>query len=513
LLRRALSLWRGPPLADLGFEPAVQVDVRRLEQARLTALERSIDAELAVGRDGDLVPELESLVATHPLEERLHRQLMVALDRAGRPVDALAVYQALRQRLATEVGLEPSRELSELQLKILRRETEPARDTVVDGGAMTQRVRKPGAAGRPLLFGGVVLLAISGVLATLLKERGRAAATVAPNSVAVIDSDSNRVLYDISTGDAPVGPATDGRSVWIASGDSRTISRLPQRRGGIPFTVGTGTTPSGLAVAAGSTWVSNLYPSDVVRVDGRYGTVEHDVQFEGVATRRVPSVLASGEGAVWLARRFERLRKIDPRTNAVVRIYSVVTRGEALAVGFGGAWVGAANPNRLVHVDLRSGRASTVPLVHAPRGISVGAGSVWVIVAGDAKVWRIDPRTNAVTDTIRLGEEPSGIAFGAGAVWVSNPSSGTVSKIDPTLDRVVATVRIGHVPAGIAVAHGRVWGRCPRIALRRTAEDPPGAARRDRGDRTGRGHRRGRRSGVGRRAPGRDAGADQPADE
>ena len=93
LLREALELWRGEPLADLRDEPFAQRASLQLEEARLAAHEDRLEADLAGGRHAELVPELESLIAGHPFDERLYRQLMLALYRAGRPGDALQVYR------------------------------------------------------------------------------------------------------------------------------------------------------------------------------------------------------------------------------------------------------------------------------------------------------------------------------------------------------------------------------------------------------------------------------------
>ena len=82
-LREALALWRGPPLADLAYEPFAQTEIARLEEMRLAALEERIDADLADGRHGDLVGELEALIVDHPLRERLRAQLMLALYRSA----------------------------------------------------------------------------------------------------------------------------------------------------------------------------------------------------------------------------------------------------------------------------------------------------------------------------------------------------------------------------------------------------------------------------------------------
>ncbi len=122
----ALELWRGPPLADCTYEPFAQAEIHRLEELRWEALHTRFDAELTLGRT-DLIPELESLVATEPLRGRLVAHLMLALYRAGRQADALAAFRDLRERLDDELGLEPDPELRELETKILRHDESLAR--------------------------------------------------------------------------------------------------------------------------------------------------------------------------------------------------------------------------------------------------------------------------------------------------------------------------------------------------------------------------------------------------
>jgi DNA-binding SARP family transcriptional activator len=121
-LREALDLWRGEPLADLAYEPFAGPEVRRLEELRLAAVEDWADAVLAAGGWVELVPELEGLVRKHPLRERLHGQLMLALYHAGRQADALNAFQNARRTLADELGLDPSPGLQELHQRILRQE-------------------------------------------------------------------------------------------------------------------------------------------------------------------------------------------------------------------------------------------------------------------------------------------------------------------------------------------------------------------------------------------------------
>src|SRR5215208_567213 len=119
LLREALQLWQGPALADLAVEPFAQAEITRLEDQRLAALETRIEADLAAGRHAELIAELRHLVAEHPLRERLHGQLMLALYRSGQQADALQAFMRAREVLVDQIGIEPGRELRELHRSIL----------------------------------------------------------------------------------------------------------------------------------------------------------------------------------------------------------------------------------------------------------------------------------------------------------------------------------------------------------------------------------------------------------
>ncbi len=124
LLREALDLWRGPALADFAYEPFAQADIARLEDLRVAALEDRIDADLGLGRHAAVVGELEALCREHPLRERIRGQLMLALYRAGRQVEALDVYQDARRTMTEQLGLVPGPELQRLESAILRQDPE-----------------------------------------------------------------------------------------------------------------------------------------------------------------------------------------------------------------------------------------------------------------------------------------------------------------------------------------------------------------------------------------------------
>jgi DNA-binding SARP family transcriptional activator len=136
-LHAAIQLWRGAPLADFSFEPFAQPAIMRLEELRLVAIENRIEADLALGRHLDLLADLRSLLAEHPLRDRLRGQLMLALYRSGRQADALEVYREGRRLFVDELGIEPGPALQELEKAILQQ----------DAGLASARTGGPSLAG------------------------------------------------------------------------------------------------------------------------------------------------------------------------------------------------------------------------------------------------------------------------------------------------------------------------------------------------------------------------------
>ncbi|GAA3494191.1 hypothetical protein GCM10019016_012900 [Streptomyces prasinosporus] len=139
-LREALSLWTGSALADVTAGSRIGLEVKRLEETRLCALDQRIEADLRLGRHRELLSELTVLVNKHRMHESLHGQFMVALHRSGRRGEALSAYQRLRATLVRELGLEPSAALSRLQRSILTAhpETVTARGPEAAGQAVAR---------------------------------------------------------------------------------------------------------------------------------------------------------------------------------------------------------------------------------------------------------------------------------------------------------------------------------------------------------------------------------------
>ncbi|MGO9292315.1 MAG: AfsR/SARP family transcriptional regulator [Streptosporangiaceae bacterium] len=148
LLREALGLWRGKPLADVPSQLLRDREVPLLEDQRLRALAARIDADLHLGRPDEVVAELRQEVADHPLQEQFRAQLMLSLYRSGRTADAVAAYQDVRHVLVDELGIDPGPELRQLYQRILQNDSAlllPAGDEL-PGSAPT--VGRPPAAGQ-----------------------------------------------------------------------------------------------------------------------------------------------------------------------------------------------------------------------------------------------------------------------------------------------------------------------------------------------------------------------------
>jgi DNA-binding SARP family transcriptional activator len=175
ILGGALALWHGSPLADFAYEPFAQDEITRLEELHVAALEERIDAELALGRHVELVPELEALVTRHPLRERLRGQLMLALYRSGRQAEALEAYRAARRALLAELGIEPGRALHELERMIL--EHDPSLEVAVPAASGGRPSSVAGAPGRhaaaPLIGRDAELGLLEAGLEDALAGRGR----------------------------------------------------------------------------------------------------------------------------------------------------------------------------------------------------------------------------------------------------------------------------------------------------------------------------------------------------
>jgi YVTN family beta-propeller protein len=474
-LREAEELWRGRPLADLEFEPFARMEVERLEELRLAAVEERIDAELELGRDAALVPELEALVAEHPLRERLRRLLMVALYRAGRQAEALTAYREGRRQLLDELGLEPGPELVELERAILvhdpalrperptipTHDHEPRLEHAIPTHAPPVEAAAPARPAsqrfgrRELWVGLVAALVVVAATVVVFASGGAPAVRLAANAVGAISTGTGQVALSEPVGDSPTSLAI-GRddAVWVASAAAGTLSRIDPRTHVITQ-IAVGNDPVAVAVAPdGSVWVANSGAGTVSRVSPESHMV--------IATVRVgagPSALVATGNAVWVANTLNAsVSKIDPARDRVVTTVPVGSEPAGIAAGAGAVWVANQGDGTVYRLDEKTGAQVVGPITvgSGPIGLAFGDGAAWVANSTDGTLSRIDAQTNSVT-TNRVGQGPYDVAVGPRGVWVSDEYANAVAQVDPAALTVVHTTVTTGAPLGLALAGNRLW--------------------------------------------------------
>jgi DNA-binding SARP family transcriptional activator/DNA-binding beta-propeller fold protein YncE len=451
-LREALALWRGAPLADLG-DGYARIERGRLDEQRLLALERRIDADLALGRHADLVPELDGLVREHPLREHLRGQLMLALYRSGRQAEALDVYRTGRRLLDQELGIEPDDALQHLEKAILNHDPSLEAPNATD-------VRR---------------LSLADSVAEKSDTAGRRPRTpvrgkvlVPPDSVAVIDPERARVVGHVLVGRRPVAVAGGHGSVWVANADDGTVSRIDPDRHEVIRTIGIGAPTIDLSVGPDAVWVANGSDGTVSRIDPKADAVVETIDLRGSSEiARNPTYAVDSEGeAVWIAAGLHHVVRIDPATNEPVAIIDVGDVPVCVACGEGALWV-ATIAERALRLEPHSNAVTTAVPIGYPVALTAGDTAVWVSDSR-GRIWCINSETGAVTQTIPVLDGVEGIAgrvagglmglcATAAAVWAAISTDGTVVRIDPESCEVVGRVAVGHSPTDVAPWEGVIW--------------------------------------------------------
>ena len=442
----------------------------QLEQLRLGALEERIDADLALGRHAALVPELDALVAEHPYRERLRAQLMLALYQSGRQAEALEAYQTGRRVLSEQLGLEPSKELRELEGAILRQD-----ESLAVGGRVIP-LRPLGSETAPVAppFGlprralsvprrrvtvlGALLVGVIAAAAVALLRGGAEPVAVLPNSVAVIDAESGRIVQTVPAGIRPGPLAVGAGSVWIGNLDDRTLTRIDLASRRAVMNIALPATPTAIAFGAGAVWVVHGQTGQVSRVDPQFADVT-TARLSGTTLYFSGGGVDVGAGSIWVAFGDDALARVSPLHGRETGSALAGTGPAAVVVDGGAVWVsntGDATVQRFDTSSFESGPVQTITVGRSPAGLAVGHGSVWVASTGDDAVTRIDAGTRS-SFTIPVGDSPAAVADGLGSIWVSNTAAGSVSQIDPATNEVVRKIDVGGATAGLAVADGSVW--------------------------------------------------------
>ncbi|MDT4969954.1 MAG: hypothetical protein QOG22_97 [Pseudonocardiales bacterium] len=421
-LHRALSLWRGPVLADLaGYDFVARLGTR-LDELRLGATESRIEAELALGRHGSMIAELNSLADSHPLREHLQAQRILALYRAGRQADALAAFRCVRGRLMGELAVEPGPELTDLHQSMLNRDARLLLDHPARPGAPEAKQPNDRAVPPPvhrvstrlaaMSVVGAVVVAAAAVYA-VRHTRPSSLRSLPANSVVRIASDGS--FHDaVTVGVSPDGVALAQGAAWVANTGAGTVSKIDLKRHIVVRETSVGAAPQALAVSGSDLWVVNSGAASVSQLSLKTSQVTDTVR-----VGNLPGAIAVGANGIWV---------VNTNDDTVVRIDPITAKPDPpIAVGF------------------------------RPEGIAVDANTVWVSNSGDGTVSPIDAQSRVAGSSIPVGAGPAGIVVSHGSVWVANSWSQTVSRIDATSRQVVTTVRVGDGPHSVTAVRNRLW--------------------------------------------------------
>jgi YVTN family beta-propeller protein len=478
-LREALGLWRSGVLADLADYAFTRPEAARLEELRLAALEARIDADLALGRHDELTAELEQLAAEHPLRERLHGQLMLALYRSGRQAEALAAYRRVRDLLAEELGIDPGEPLQRLHASVLAHDPtldwRTASQAPADGhrsgtGApiASPAPRPSGAppvagsrevawvrqhARRVLAIGSALAVAAVACIVAVARPWEGGPAGLPANSVGLIDSSGGRVGSPVSVG-SPEGLAYGDGSVWAADSTEGRLSRINPATYAVIQQIPVGSAPTAVTVTGQDVWVTNGGDGTVSRINAAANTV-----VQQIPVGNVPVAIANGRSGVWVANAGDdTVSRIDPATGTVTKTVQAGGRPDGIAVGPHAVWVANSEDGTISQIDPVTGDVNgPISVGSGPAGIAVTPTAVWVANALDHTVSKIDPAADRVTDVIGVGDGPSAIVAATDGVWVSNEFDATLNRIDPQANRVDRAVSLGGSPRGMAVTGSGVW--------------------------------------------------------
>jgi DNA-binding beta-propeller fold protein YncE len=234
------------------------------------------------------------------------------------------------------------------------------------------------------------------------------------------------------------------------------VSRIDPERREVVRTIGIGAPAVDLAVGHDALWLANGSEGTVVRIDPGAEAVVDTIDLRGsseLAWNAAYAVEADAD-AIWVAVGPHHVARIDPHTGEPVALtdmgsvpVGVVSDGRAL-------WV-ATIAGRAVRLALSTGAPTATAPIGYPVAIASGAEAIWV--SGREQVWRIDPGTAAVTQTIRMGQRLMGLRAAEGVVWAADNGSGTVIRIDPGTGLVAGSVPIGHAPTDLVWAEGTIW--------------------------------------------------------
>jgi peptide/nickel transport system substrate-binding protein len=435
-----------------------------LRETLIRALDCLAEAHRLAGDPRAAVRAAEEVVELEPYRERGYRLLMEAQSAAGNDAEALRVYERCRRLLDEELGTYPSPETEAIYRRLLEaptvavgrppfegREGELAEEATRE---MARRWRRPA---RQTLIAATSAVAVVGLGVGVLLTRGegsRASASIAPNSLGVIDSNDGQIAAEIPVGDAPGGVAAGSDAVWVSNTGEDTVSRIDPATNDVRQTIDVGGGPAGIAATPNAVWVANGLDATVSRIDPESNRVSQVID-----VGNGPTGVAAGEGAVWVTNSTDgTVSRIDLDSGTVTGTYPAAPGASSIAVGFGRVWVVSPPSAKVVALDPDSGRiVDEIGVGVDPAAIGVGRDALWVTNRADGTVSKIEPRSGAVIGTTAVGRAPTGVAAGEDAVWVANSGDATMSRVDPSSVTVVKSIPLGNPPRDAVSSPGGTY--------------------------------------------------------
>jgi streptogramin lyase len=310
----------------------------------------------------------------------------------------------------------------------------------------------------------ILAAAIAGIVYATTRGSSDPTVTVAPNSVAVVDPESRKVVGDIPLGGRPVGIAVTDDGVWVTDADDGTVTRIDPDTYAIVKTIGLGGDVNGIAAGFGSIWVAGGNDETLYRIDPATDAIEEELRLGDADPLRPRPIffVTAGQKAVWVTRGNSLLR-IDPKTTQVTKTVPLPGVPNDLGSGAGSVWVPLTD-ERLVRVDESSGELSNTSQLPSVAGSPiVTGGSLWLIVYTDIpQVSKFDPNNVTLSASVPYsrgfgGNFPTAIAGSGDVVWAVDHATGRLRRIDAVAARATGSVEIGHHPVSVGVGQDAVW--------------------------------------------------------
>jgi YVTN family beta-propeller protein len=452
-------------------------------------------ANLALGEAGEAARWAEEAIDLEPFHESGYRLLIDAHALAGNRAEGMRVYERCRTLLSEELGAYPSPETEAVHLRLLEAPapsaaSHRARSAVITPAPVIAPATIPVQPDRPptrrprvsrwrRLIGGTAAVGLvvgAGVIgvATATRGDGRTAASrpdvPLANTLLAMDA-SGSESQRVAVGAHPVAVAVADGSLWVASMDEQSVTRVDAATGRVLRSIPLGGVPTALAATGDAVWTSDQ-TGRIMRIDPEYNRAVTVKQLAAgsAASRGVYWPMVAAFGSVWVVDPDGFVARLDHETGRQTASVEVGEEPTSITSGAGSLWVTNGADGTVTRIDPTTLLARTMPVGHGPAAAAVNSAGVWVANSGDNTVVRIDPQTNAVVASTPVGEGADAILATDRSVWVADGRDGTVVMLDPKSGAATRSLHVGGTPTAVVAAAGLVW-----VAVAAAPPKPPPA--------------------------------------